>query len=337
MTFTYKVTRHSYDIIYDPMLLVDWKNVRIKKTIDLACIVREIGKVTCMSHDLHVQGHASQLWYHLWSYVVGDWKNVRNKKNIDLACIVREIGKVTCMSRDLSVTSMYKVTRWTCAIFHHHVLFFDSENVRNKKNSFDLPCSVTEIGKVTYKWHDLTLPWIERSWVKVTMLHCIYFYSIIKDTQNSKKKRVSISKTLRDMNYFLCGGKKLPPCAINATFRGCALWVLTTNQPEYLADLIHYHQPQRQLRSASHRLLQCLTPRAVFGSRAFCFSAPRIWNSLPFDMTDNQLTLAAFKRSLKTFLFNRRFAGWSRGLSAPAILLYRLVLYGWHYGTIPAA
>ena len=85
--------------------------------------------------------------------------------------------------------------------------------------------------------------------------------------------------------------------------------VLTTNQPEYLADLIHYHQPRRQLRSASHRLLQCLTPRTVFGSRAFCFSAPRIWNSLPHDMIDNQLTLAAFKRSLKTFLFNRHFAG----------------------------
>ena len=31
VTFTYKVTRHSYDIIYDPMLLVDWKNVRNKK------------------------------------------------------------------------------------------------------------------------------------------------------------------------------------------------------------------------------------------------------------------------------------------------------------------
>ena len=83
--------------------------------------------------------------------------------------------------------------------------------------------------------------------------------------------------------------------------------VLTTNQPEYLADLIHYHQPQRQLRSASHRLLQCSTPRTVFASRAFCFSAPKIWNSLPHDLTDNQLTLASFKRGLKTFLFKRRF------------------------------
>ena len=55
MTFTYKVTRHSYDIIYDPMLLVDWKNVRNKKTIDIACtIVREIGKVNFNSSDLSV-------------------------------------------------------------------------------------------------------------------------------------------------------------------------------------------------------------------------------------------------------------------------------------------
>ena len=56
---------------------------------------------------------------------------------------------------------MYKVTRWTYAIFHHHMLFFDSEHLINKKNSVDLACSVTEIGKVTYKWHDfdLTLNW----------------------------------------------------------------------------------------------------------------------------------------------------------------------------------
>ena len=84
--------------------------------------------------------------------------------------------------------------------------------------------------------------------------------------------------------------------------------VLTNNQPEYLADLIHYYQPQRQLRSASHRLLHCPTPRTVFGSRAFCFSAPKVWNSLPHDLIDNQLTLASFKRSLKTFLFHRHFA-----------------------------
>ena len=77
--------------------------------------------------------------------------------------------------------------------------------------------------------------------------------------------------------------------------------VLTTNQPEYLADLIHFHQPQRQLRSSSHRLLQCMTAGTVFGSRAFCVSAPKIWNSLPHDMIDNQLTLASFKRSLKFF------------------------------------
>ena len=80
-------------------------------------------------------------------------------------------------------------------------------------------------------------------------------------------------------------------------------------EPEYLADLIHYHRPQRQLRSADHKLLQCLTPRTIFASRAFCFAAPRIWSSLPHDMTDNQLTLAAFKRSFESFLFNRHFAG----------------------------
>ena len=44
-------------------------------------------------------------------------------------------------------------------------------------------------------------------------------------------------------------------------------------------------------------------------SISFCFSTQRIWNRVPHDMIDNQLTLAAFKYSLKTFLFNRHFAG----------------------------
>ena len=35
VTFTYQVTHHSYDIIYDPMLLVDWKNVRNLKKISI--------------------------------------------------------------------------------------------------------------------------------------------------------------------------------------------------------------------------------------------------------------------------------------------------------------
>ena len=33
-------------------------------------------------------------------------------------------------------------------------------------------------------------------------------------------------------------------------------WDCMINQPEYLADLIHYHQPRRQLQAASNRLLE---------------------------------------------------------------------------------
>ena len=33
------------------------------------------------------------------------------------------------------------------------------------------------------------------------------------------------------MNYFLCGGKQLSPCAVNVTFWECTLWVLIMRNP----------------------------------------------------------------------------------------------------------
>jgi hypothetical protein len=80
---------------------------------------------------------------------------------------------------------------------------------------------------------------------------------------------------------------------------------MTTRRPAYLADLIQQRIPARQLRSSQHFTLHDSGAKTVFGSRAFCHSAPTVWNSLPSELTANfcLLTTAAFKRHLKTVLF----------------------------------
>jgi hypothetical protein len=81
---------------------------------------------------------------------------------------------------------------------------------------------------------------------------------------------------------------------------------LTTRRPAYLADLIQQHTSTRQLRSSQHFKLHDSGAKTAFGSRAFCHSAPTVWNSLPSDLIDNfnSLTTADFKRRLKTVLFS---------------------------------
>jgi len=79
--------------------------------------------------------------------------------------------------------------------------------------------------------------------------------------------------------------------------------------PKYLADLcvpVTEVAGRRQLRSASRGLLD-LIPRfnmSNYGRRAFSFAGPHTWNSLP-DQLRTSVSLATFKRSLKTFLFEQ--------------------------------
>lgn len=80
---------------------------------------------------------------------------------------------------------------------------------------------------------------------------------------------------------------------------------LTTHQPSYLFDLLQAHQPSRQLRSASRNLLDVPRMRTGFGQRSFTYSASRIWNTLPDDITCNlNVTSCTFKRKLKTFFYS---------------------------------
>ena len=73
---------------------------------------------------------------------------------------------------------------------------------------------------------------------------------------------------------------------------------LHIGRPPYLSDLLQYHEPTRSLRSTCYQLS---VPRhnLTFGSRAFRFSAPRVWNSLLVSIRETK-SLPTFRRHLKT-------------------------------------
>jgi len=56
---------------------------------------------------------------------------------------------------------------------------------------------------------------------------------------------------------------------------------LHTGRPPYLTDLLQHHQSTRSLRLSSSHQLFVPQHNLSFGSRAFRFSAPWIWNKLP--------------------------------------------------------
>ena len=74
---------------------------------------------------------------------------------------------------------------------------------------------------------------------------------------------------------------------------------LRTQQPTYLAKLIHDPAPIRSLHSSDRRLLQQPRTNTMTISRAFTVAAPRIWNSLPAGIN----ALLTSKTKLKTHLF----------------------------------
>ena len=72
--------------------------------------------------------------------------------------------------------------------------------------------------------------------------------------------------------------------------------------PTYLSSLLLAYTPTRPLRSSSAHLLVELRLRTTLASRGFLSAKPRIWNSLPKD-----ITLAPYfsscRSKLKTYLF----------------------------------
>ena len=78
--------------------------------------------------------------------------------------------------------------------------------------------------------------------------------------------------------------------------------------PAYFSELLSIYTPSRSLRSSQdHFTLVVPRVRTVtYGERAFSSAAPRHWNDLPYDLRQQQST-QAFKRALKTHLFNKYY------------------------------
>ncbi len=78
--------------------------------------------------------------------------------------------------------------------------------------------------------------------------------------------------------------------------------------PQYLTDLLQ-RKPDRGLRSDGQDLLVIPdTKLKTYGDRAFSRAAPYLWNSIPHTIRCS-INVDVFKRSLKTYLFNRYFIG----------------------------
>ena len=76
---------------------------------------------------------------------------------------------------------------------------------------------------------------------------------------------------------------------------------LGTCQPSYLYNLLQVHQPSRALRSSTQQLLHAPYMSTDFGRRAFSYSSPATWNSIPTSIK-NCSSLYSFKRHLKSHL-----------------------------------
>ena len=69
----------------------------------------------------------------------------------------------------------------------------------------------------------------------------------------------------------------------------------------------HFGLPTLRLRSSSTSLLDVRPSRRVtVGDRSFATAGPRIWNTLPRDVT-TATSLLSFRRKLKTHLFRQSY------------------------------
>ena len=77
--------------------------------------------------------------------------------------------------------------------------------------------------------------------------------------------------------------------------------------PSYIREMLSFYVPNRSLRSSHENLLVVLRiSTKSFGGRAFSFSAPSLWNSLPTQLRFIE-EINIFKASIKTFLFKQAF------------------------------
>ena len=81
--------------------------------------------------------------------------------------------------------------------------------------------------------------------------------------------------------------------------------------PRYLSDYcfpVQVSSTRSSLRSARFQECLLVVPRTktkTIGPRGFFHASPTVWNSLPDDLCDPELSIGCFKNKLKTFLFSK--------------------------------
>ena len=81
---------------------------------------------------------------------------------------------------------------------------------------------------------------------------------------------------------------------------------LSTQQPQYLANLVTPYKLVRDLRSSTQHRLTSHRTNKVIGERAFSVVSKTVWNSLPSTVREVD-NLRMFKSRLKTHLFKLAF------------------------------
>ena len=82
---------------------------------------------------------------------------------------------------------------------------------------------------------------------------------------------------------------------------------LNGTSPSYIVNLINVYEPVRTLRSSNMKQLVVPTSKIkTYGDRAFTFTAPSVWNSLPEHLRKSN-NFNTFKKDLKTHIFNKFF------------------------------
>lgn len=98
------------------------------------------------------------------------------------------------------------------------------------------------------------------------------------------------------------------PIKSRIIFKMCLLTfkALTTNQPQYLRQLLSERHSGRNLRSDSKTLLTIPKCFSKSASRSFSVFAPVTWNKLPLDIRQAD-SILQFKSRLKTYLFKSAY------------------------------
>ena len=120
-----------------------------------------------------------------------------------------------------------------------------------------------------------------------------------------KKKYDHITSTLIDLHW-LPIAERIEYKILLLTFK--TKFLKDNKMPVYLKDLIDKYKCPQNTRLSKDEFLLVVpkTKMPTVGDRAFSYAAPRLWNSLPYDIRAID-SLQSFKSRLKTYLFKRAY------------------------------